>query len=264
MRHEETVLGPVAAKLPRLNSNGAKDDGRPLSLVARQEILAAIVEGRFANNRLPPESVLADQMGVSRTTIRSALQVLERDGLITRRRGAGTFIKPSSLPFGLGLHRLVSFSALLAERGYEPQVNLEMARTHRLKRDWMERLGIKRPEECLILNKVFIAEESPALAITDVIPISFLSQVPKASDDVPDGIFSFFQMYGSRSIDRATVEIIPMAATSAIATQLGMRRGDPYLHLIELHYSSEDLPLALSYIDVNDRYIRFDVTRQHG
>jgi DNA-binding FadR family transcriptional regulator len=42
--------------------------------------------------RLPPERALAAKIGVSRRKIREALELLEKDGQIQRRRGAGTFV----------------------------------------------------------------------------------------------------------------------------------------------------------------------------
>jgi DNA-binding LacI/PurR family transcriptional regulator len=43
-------------------------------------------------DRIPPEASLIQEFGVSRPTVARALQDLERRGLVTRRRGAGTFV----------------------------------------------------------------------------------------------------------------------------------------------------------------------------
>lgn len=46
--------------------------------------------------QFPSEVELASQFGVSRVTVRNALAMLERDGLIERRRGSGTYVADTS------------------------------------------------------------------------------------------------------------------------------------------------------------------------
>jgi GntR family transcriptional regulator len=53
-----------------------------------------IFEGHFDEKPLPGELILADQFNVSRVTIRRALQDLVKEGLVSRGRGKGTFVKP--------------------------------------------------------------------------------------------------------------------------------------------------------------------------
>jgi DNA-binding transcriptional MocR family regulator len=53
----------------------------------------SIEAGRLpADGRLPPERVLAQQLGVSRATVVAAYQALVRSGILTRRTGSGTFV----------------------------------------------------------------------------------------------------------------------------------------------------------------------------
>lgn len=52
-----------------------------------------IAEGGFGSGvKLPPERHLTDELGMTRTALRKALDVLERDGVIWRHVGKGTFI----------------------------------------------------------------------------------------------------------------------------------------------------------------------------
>ncbi|QDU30163.1 Arabinose metabolism transcriptional repressor [Anatilimnocola aggregata] len=66
---------------------------RPLSLSAQVERLLrqSITEGRFAGGKLPTEVELAEQLGVSRETVRLAAEVLQREGLLVKIRRKGTF-----------------------------------------------------------------------------------------------------------------------------------------------------------------------------
>src|SRR5438132_3713781 len=67
---------------------------RPLTLVAQVEQLLrqAIADGQFPSGRLPTEVELAEQLAVSRETVRRAAEVLQREGLLHKVRRQGTFL----------------------------------------------------------------------------------------------------------------------------------------------------------------------------
>ncbi len=58
-----------------------------------------ILDGAVGTDgRMPPERTLADELGVGRRSLRRALDVLEREGRITRHQGRGTFIHRDGAP----------------------------------------------------------------------------------------------------------------------------------------------------------------------
>lgn len=66
--------------------------GRGANVIAAH-LRAAILDGTYAvGDRLPPERDIARALGASRTTIRSALRLLEDDDLVTRKAGSGTYV----------------------------------------------------------------------------------------------------------------------------------------------------------------------------
>src|SRR6185312_17386673 len=106
----------------RRRSNGlggdsqSADQGTP-SLVdsAEQALHNWLAAGRYRQgDRLPPEHDLAAMLGVSRGTLRTALQRLEEGGEIVRRQGSGTFVGRVATPtaFVEGLERLEPYSML--------------------------------------------------------------------------------------------------------------------------------------------------------
>lgn len=69
--------------------NGGPDN----SNFALAQLRSMIEAGRFdADGRLPTERALVDMLAVGRRAVRRALEVLEAEGLIWRRQGAGTFV----------------------------------------------------------------------------------------------------------------------------------------------------------------------------
>ncbi len=73
---------------------------RPLTLIAQveQTLRRAINEGVFPGDRLPTTVELSEQLGVSRETVRLALETLQDDGLLVKHRRRGTFVNAPEVP----------------------------------------------------------------------------------------------------------------------------------------------------------------------
>src|SRR2546423_2800043 len=69
-----------------------KQDPSPVYVQIAEAIKAMLRNGTIpAGTAMPPERVLAQRFGISRMTMRQANDLLERDGLIERQPGRGTF-----------------------------------------------------------------------------------------------------------------------------------------------------------------------------
>jgi len=65
-----------------------------LSYQVAEQLRASILAGDFVEDvKIPPERVLATTFGVSRPSIREALQILVAAGLIEKRQGSGTRVR---------------------------------------------------------------------------------------------------------------------------------------------------------------------------
>ncbi len=82
----------------------------------RDEILDLIAE-LDVGDALPPERTLAPQFGVSRMTLRRAVEELIREGRLQRRHGSGTFVAEPKIAQGLAV---TSFSEDMKQRGAVP------------------------------------------------------------------------------------------------------------------------------------------------
>lgn len=72
----------------------AKRGAKPVYRQLAEFITAQIRDGNLpAGAQLPPERQLADLVGVSVDTVRSAMAALREDGLVETGHGTGTFVK---------------------------------------------------------------------------------------------------------------------------------------------------------------------------
>jgi GntR family transcriptional regulator len=82
-----------------------------------RESVLELIEGLGVGEAIPSERQLGIDLGVSRLTVRAALDELVREGYLVRRRGAGTFVAEPKVAKGININ---SFSDDMRERGMQP------------------------------------------------------------------------------------------------------------------------------------------------
>jgi GntR family transcriptional regulator len=234
-------------------------ENTPLADRAREAILEAILEKRFDTGRLPSEDELGRMLNVSRTTIRTALQGLERDGIITRRRAIGTRINRHVGPATLALQRLVGFDWLLKEKGHEIKVDISWKRAA-APADLAEVFELEPDGEYLMMEKLYFADGDTAIYVRDIVSWAELESEPDS--EPPASLFEFSKLYLRSPIDHAVVELAPMVKRDSDTTKLETDVGEPFMRLYERHYSRNGEPTAFSVIDADDDFIRFEVFRR--
>ena len=76
----------------------------PLYLQLQRRIGDAVILGRLkSGDSLPPEREIAMMTGLSRVTVRKAVEGLVATGILVQRRGSGTFVAPPRRADGTGV-----------------------------------------------------------------------------------------------------------------------------------------------------------------
>lgn len=153
-------------------SAAANPNRRSLVDSAEESLRNWLAPGRHRpGDRLPPEHDLASMLGVSRGTLRTALQRLEETGEIVRRQGSGTFVGRLAQPAALdeGLERLVSYSVLARERGITLSVrDLRIERTG-VSAEIAAQFGVPVRTQVTTVSRVVLADGEPAVMMADTI-----------------------------------------------------------------------------------------------
>src|SRR5215218_8626793 len=97
---------------------------RPVSTAQRatkqsqtRDRVIGLIEGLGVGEAIPSERQLSVDLGVSRLTVRAALDELVREGYLVRRRGSGTFVREPKIAQEL---TMTSFSEEMRRRGMTP------------------------------------------------------------------------------------------------------------------------------------------------
>ncbi len=236
-------------------------DNVPLTEQARKAILQAITEKRFSR-RLPSEESLAEMLNVSRTTIRTALQSLEQDGIVTRKRAIGTTINAHVRPSSLALHRMIGFDDLLAEKGHEVEVIIDWERA-KAPEEMTTPFDLETGEDCLLSQKSYFADGILAIYIRDIVPWKNVrAEEWSGPEGVPASIFEFSAQAWNRPVDHAVAEIIPCLKTAEGSTRLPIEPNEAFIRLHESHFDDKGEFVAGSVVDVDSDFLHFEVFRR--
>ena len=145
---------------------------RSLADSAEQALRDWLAHGRHrAGDRLPPEHELGPMLGVSRGTLRTALERLESSGEIVRRQGSGTFVATVPRPPTLdeGLERLESYTSLARRRGVKLTLGELAIADEPLDEEGAGNFGVKPGTLATTVSRLVLADGEPAATMVDTI-----------------------------------------------------------------------------------------------
>jgi len=243
-------------------SREATGSGR-LAHGVRDALLKAMREGGFPDGRLPPEERLARDMGVSRATIRAALQSLAEDGIVSRRRRHGTVINEQVLRGSVALNRFASFRDLVEQSGFACTVEPLGRRLAAPGAEVAAHIGLAPGEECLAIERLLRADGEPVVTVVDAIPLPLLrGAVDQLTDE--ESTFAFIARNTDTTVDHSVLEIVPSVGTDSRPPHLGLPGGTPYAELREVLFSPDGDAVAFSRIAVDVRRIRLTLARREA
>lgn len=228
--------------------------GRP-SLVDGAELALRnwLAPGRYRQgDRLPPEHEVAAMLGVSRGTLRSALQRLEESGEIVRRQGSGTFVGRVTVPtaFGERLERLEPYSSVAQRRGLElSSVDLKLQQ-RAVGAEVGEALGLEPEAKALTISRTLLAGGTPVAVMFDIVhPDIALPPDDRLHDALERGrmVLDVLIEIGV-PVTFARTRVLPALLTphERAGKLLGVRRTTSGLELEELIFAGRDDRVAYS------------------
>jgi len=138
----------------------------PLYYQVEESLRKMIENGKWkAGEDLPPEKELQVIYQVSRTTIRQALSLLVRKGMLIRIPGKGTFVVRNKIVHYVGA--ITSFSEEMLSRGVKPGTKILDFRRVIPPPSITSDLGIEAGSSVVLLKRLRFADEEP-VAISDV------------------------------------------------------------------------------------------------
>lgn len=205
----------------------------------RERILAEMKDGLFSQcERLPRETVLSEEMGISRTQLRDVLAAMEQEGFITRRLGVGTIINRHVLNVKSRMDIEAELLDVIRDNGYETRAKVLGIVEETAKGMVADKLGIEEGTPIIKVSKVCTADGIPALYFQDL----FDKRLIKKEYTEKDFEYPIFRFLEEKCNTEAYMDLTQLNAVSAegeIAEILKVPVGTPLLNMEEVDYSIE-------------------------
>lgn len=220
-----------------------------------------IRDGTYApGSRMPSESELSDEFGVSRATLRTVLAKLAVNGLILRKQGDGTYVNIKVQEINAHQGYLWEFVRIIESNGFKPTIKPLAIEKKTATEEQANALAIEPGDELVALTRLFYADERPVILARNVIPATFI-RVPLEHIDGQLHIVEILRRYCNQNIAFAITDIRSVMVGEEIHNLMGKARNQAVLALKVSFYSKQNSPLALGANYFDDEVLRLSLVQ---
>jgi len=207
--------------------------------VLRDRILNGIYP---AGDKLPPERVLCESLGVSRITVRHAIRLLEEQGLIERFQGRGTFVRsaqPQKLP-------IINGDFVGSMRKEAPHLQRQLLNFGQVVPPpaIAEAFGLVKTETCLLLERADILDGQAIAYDRGYLPLRFNRSLDQDLLTRVD-FWLILQEREGFTVTHAIETVEAVAANALAVERLGVLPLSPILLVIDTSYGSSGQALGV-------------------
>lgn len=211
----------------------------PAYISVHNSLKEAINNNEFpANSFLPPEGDLEKHYGVSRTTVRRAIEILAQEGYVEVTQGRGTMVLSQSKKQNVGM--LSSIYRTLKNNGLSIRPRSVHIDTIAAEKKVAAALNIPEGNDVLRIQRIQLADELPISIITNYINPELVPDFERDFENM-ESLYELLEDKYGLKIDSTYDIISAKAADFTEAELLQVRCGDPLI-TFERHTYSNGIP----------------------
>jgi len=217
----------------------------PMHTQIREIVRRRVLDGTYApHSQMPSESQMMEAFSVSRITIRQALGDLQKEGLIFKVPGKGSFVaKPKAFQ---NLSRLQGFGEAMGPSGYETFSQVLSMRQVPASDVVARRLQLALGDAVYEIQRLRYLNREPISVDQSYFPLALGERL--AQEDLPTrDIFVILENDFGLHLTHADVQIEAISADEFLARQLRIAESSPLLRIERLTYA-DDQPVDFEFL----------------
>jgi GntR family transcriptional regulator len=218
----------------------------PLYTQIRELLRERILNGVYKSHaQMPSENEMVRTFGVSRITVRQALTDLQKEGLIFKIHGKGTFVsKPKATQ---NLRRLEGFGEAMSGAGHETFSRVLGHRVMRAGKLVAERLRISERDDVMEIKRIRFLDREPISLDVTYVPLA-IGQRLVQEDLARRDIFLILENDYGIALGNADLCVESVLADAELALALKIDEGSPILRIERLTFTADRSPLDFEFL----------------
>ncbi len=232
-------------------------NGIPLYYQLKEYLLQEIQTHYQAGDLLPSESEIEQKYGVSRITVRKAIEELSREGIVVKKQGKGTFVMEKKILYDANI--IGSLTQRLEQQGHQLQTHsieyISITDAHHVK-------ALLHCDTLLCIKRLRLLDGIPfALMLNYIDP----ARVPNLQEKFNKGsLYTLYKEEYGITFYHAEETVEAKAATKEQANKLKIPVNAPLLCLQRLSYDKKNTPIEYSDIVIKADMYKHKIVLSHN
>lgn len=210
---------------------------------------------------LPSEDDISKSLGVSRLTLREAITILEKEGVVSRIQGKGTLVNSFITKLDNRIDTGSDIEGALEKNGYNVKfevLDLEYKIASEYEQDQM---GLDDGEEILVIEKVLYADDTPISVYIDRMPKKYLKSYDFEKDYFKPSIFPIVESLCGMNISHDVVKIKAYSCNEKLSKIFNIEANAPLISFDVFEYTRDGIVIMYNTEYYTGEYVDFTICR---
>ncbi len=213
----------------------------------------------FEDLKLPDERSLAESYGVSRSSIKRALNVLAQQGIIFKKRGSGTFVNPlywKNQPMFQSLGKNLGVSDSYRYHGEAPAIRLVDFKKEVADAETQLALFLKAGEEVYQIKRLRLLQGKTFMIEKATIPVKLLPEM--TARDLQHSMFQYTKQMTKKAVTKSFLTVTVEPSSKEDQTYMHLADNEPVGVMAGIYFLDDGTPFEVGTMRIHYQYMQYN------